>query len=200
VDEYTGLTAVARCATLRASLLQGINHSLPTLQSEAHKLMKTIRTFTVVTLVVLCSLATLAQSKDPKVIIRGVNGGGLIAFTQCPEEGCTPVGVDFSFTVNHNGGSPLFFNNASGQNWISLTLTETGVPAQDVSCAQSLFLSCTVTGQEDGSVQIIMSGIRGLNPRNGILSGANFSIGFVCVKGNCWPRGLSFIAHAGTGG
>ena len=163
--------------------------------------MKTIRTFPVVALVVLCSLAALAQSKDPKIFIRGVHGGGLIAFTQCPpEEGCTPVGVDFGFTVEHNGGSPLFFNNASGQNWVSLTLTESGVAAADVSCVQTLFLSCTVTGQDNGSVQIVMSGIRGLNPRKGILAGANFSIGFFCVKGNCWPRGLTFSAHAGTGG
>jgi hypothetical protein len=162
--------------------------------------MKTMRTFSVVTLVVLCSLAALAQSKDPKIIIRGVNGGGLIPLSQCPPEGCTPVGVDFSFTVDHNGGSPLFFNNASGQNWVALTLTESGVAAADVSCVQTLFLSCTVTGQDNGSVQIVMSGIRGLNPRKGILSGANFSIGFLCVKGNCWPRGLSFSAHAGTGG
>jgi hypothetical protein len=160
--------------------------------------MKTIRTFTLVALVALSSLATLAQSKDPKIIIHGVSGGALMAF--CPPQGCTRVGVDFGFTVNHNGGTPLFFNNASGQNWVSLTLTETGVAAADVSCVQTLFLSCTVTGQEDGSVQIVMSGIRGLNPRNGILAGANFSIGFGCVNGNCWPRGLSFSAHAGTGG
>ena len=161
--------------------------------------MKTIRTFTLVALVVLCSLATLAQSKDPKIIIHGVNGGGLIAFSQCPPNGCTQVGVNFGFIVNHNGGSPLLFNNASGQNWFSLTLTESGVAAADVSCVQTLFLSCTVTGQEDGSVQIVMSGTKGLNPLKGILAGANFSIGFGCVKGNCWPRGLSFSAHAGTG-
>jgi hypothetical protein len=162
--------------------------------------MKTIRTFTLVALVVLCSLATLAQSKDPKIIIQGVSGGGLRPFSQCPLEGCTPVGVDFGFTENHNGNPPLFFNNASGQNWVSLTLTESGVAATDVSCAQTLFLSCTVTGQEDGSVQIVMSGIRGRNPRKGILAGANFSIGFICVRGSCWPRGVSFTAHAGTGG
>jgi hypothetical protein len=161
--------------------------------------MKTIRTLSLVALVVLCSLATFAQRKDPKIIIRGVTGGGALApFLQCPPEGCTPVGVDFTFSVHHNGGMPLFFNNASEQNWVSLTLTESGVLAQDVTCAQSLFLSCTVTAQEDGSVQIVLSGIRGDNLRNGILAGSNFSIGFGCVNGNCWPRGLNFTAHAGT--
>ena len=163
--------------------------------------MKTIRTFSLVALVLLCSLATFAQRKDPKIIIRGVTGGGApTPVLSCPpEQGCTPVGVDFTFTVNHNGGAPLFFNNASGQNWVSLTLTESGVPAQDVTCAQNLYLSCAVNAQEDGSVQIVLSGIRGLNPRNGILAGANFAIGFGCVNRNCWPRGLSFSAHASTG-
>src|ERR1700681_4193299 len=161
--------------------------------------MKTIRTFTQVALFVLCSLATLAQSKDPKIIIQGVSGSGLRAFSQCPPEGCTQVGVTFGFTVNHNGNPPLFFNNASGLNWISLTLTESGVAAADVSCAQTLFLSCTVTAQEDGSAKIVMSGIRGPNLRKGILAGADFPIGFGCVKGSCWPRGLSFTAQAGTG-
>ena len=163
--------------------------------------MKTIRTLSLVALIVLCSLATFAQRKDPKIIIRGVPGGGAVApFSHCPPEGCTPVGVDFTFTVTHNGGLPLFFNNASEQNWVSLTLTESGVPAQDVTCVQSLFLSCAVTDQEDGSTQIVLSGIKGLNPRNGILAGANFLIGFGCVNGSCWPRGLSFSAHAGTAG
>jgi hypothetical protein len=160
--------------------------------------MKTLRTLTLVALV-LCSLATLAQSKDPKIIIRGVSGGGLMPFPHCPPAGCTPVGVDFGFTVHNNGFPPLFFNNASEQNWVSLTLTESGVAAEDVSCVQTLFLSCTVTAQENGSVQIVLSGLQGLNPRNGILAGANFSIGFGCVNRSCWPRGLSFSAHAGTG-
>ena len=161
--------------------------------------MKTIRISTLVALVVLCSLATLAQSKDPKIIIQGVSGSGLRAFSQCPPAGCTQVGVNFDFTVNHNGSPPLFFNNASGLNWISLTLTESGVAAANVSCAQTFYLSCTVTGQEDGSVKIVMSGIRGFNPRQGIPAGANFSIEFACVSGSCWPRGLSFSAQAGTG-
>lgn len=160
--------------------------------------MKTNRILAVVVLVVLSSLSSLAQgTKDPRIIIHGVQGGGASPTpSRCPDGGCLPVGVDFGFSVPQRG--PLFFNNASEQNWISLTLTETGVAAENVSCAQSLFLNCTVTTLDDNSVQIVLSGIRGLNPRNGILAGANFSIGFGCVRGNCWPRGLSFTAHAGT--
>jgi hypothetical protein len=161
--------------------------------------MKTIRTFSVAALVVLCSLATLAQNKDPKIIIRGVKSGDALGpLSGCPPDGCPPVGVDFTFSVNHNGGVPLFFNNASGQDWIALTLTETGVAAQDVTCVQNLYFSCAVNGQEDGSVQIVLSGPPGLNPRNGILAGANFAIGFGCVNHICWPRGLNFTAHATT--
>jgi hypothetical protein len=72
------------------------------------------------------------------------------------------------------------------------------VAAENVSCAQNLFLTCTVTTNDDESVQIVLSGVRGPNPRHGILAGSDFSIGFACVQGNCWPRGLSFTAHAGT--
>jgi uncharacterized membrane protein len=160
--------------------------------------MITTRTLTLTVLVVLCSLVALAQTNDPKIIIHGVGGGGAPTTVQCPPNGCLPVGVNFSFSVNHNGGRPLFFNNASGQDWISLTLVETGVAAADVTCVQTLYLSCTVTALENGSTQIVLSGVRGLNPRNGILAGSNFSIGFGCVQGHCWPRGLSFTAQAGT--
>jgi hypothetical protein len=164
--------------------------------------MKTSRILALVGLVLLCSLMAPAQTKDPKIIIHQVQGGALSPLMRvCPEEGCTPVGVSFNFNVPAKGShGPLFFKNASGQNWISLTLTETGVPASEVSCAQTLFLSCSVSEQEDGSVQIVLSGIRGLNPRNGIPANSNFSIGFGCVLGQCWPHGLSFFAQAGTEG
>jgi hypothetical protein len=161
--------------------------------------MKTFRSLSLSALVVLCSLATLAQTKDPKIIIHNITGGTApTRLSGCGIEGCTQVGVNFSFSVNHNGGRPLTFNNASGQDWISLTLTETGVPAEQVTCVQTVFLGCTVTGREDGSVQIVLSGVAGLNPRVGIPAGTNFSIGFGCVNHVCWPRGLNFQAQAGT--
>ncbi len=159
--------------------------------------MKASRIFSVVALVVLCSLSVLAQKKDPKIIIRGTQGGGASPLPgRCPVDECTPVGTDFEFSIPQKG--PLFFNNASELDWISLTLTESGVAADEVSCAQNLFLSCTVVTNDDESVSIILSGLKGLNPRRGIPAGANFVIGFACVEGNCWPRGLSFGAHAGT--
>lgn len=158
--------------------------------------MKTSRICALVLLTLLCSLAALADSfKDPKIIIHGVQGG---SFVTCPPEGCTPVGMTFTFTSPAKGQGKLFFTNASGKNWTSLKLIESGVPAADLSCSQSLFLSCTIRTLKDGKVEILLSGAgRGNNPRNGIPAGSSFLIGFGCVHGNCWPKGgVSFTAQA----
>ncbi|MBI3475019.1 MAG: hypothetical protein HY010_04755 [Acidobacteria bacterium] len=155
-----------------------------------------IRNLALTAVFALCSLAALAVNHDPKIIIHGTGSGG--APTQCPPAGCLPVGTHFTFSVNHNGGTPLQFNNASGQDWTALTLTETGVAAEDVTCKQTVFLICTVTALDNGATQIVLSGVRGLNLRNGIPAGSNFSIGFGCVQRICWPRGLHFDAQAST--
>jgi hypothetical protein len=158
--------------------------------------MKTARTCALVLLTLLCSLAALADSlKDPKIIIKGAQGGG---YVMCPPEGCTPVGMRFTFTSPAKGQGRLFFTNASGKNWTSLKLIESGVPAADISCAQSLFLSCKIETLKDGKVEILLSGVRdGDNSRNGIPAGSSFYIGFGCVKGVCWPKGgVKFSAQA----
>lgn len=147
----------------------------------------------------LCTGLAFADGiKDPKIIIKGVSGGGFAR--TCPPEGCTNVGMNFQFNVpnNKNGTGTLFFTNASGKNWTSLRLIETGVPAEAVSCAQSLFLSCSVRTLENGSVEILLSGIKGHNRKDGIPNGTSFSIGFACVNGNCWPGGLGISGHAGS--
>jgi hypothetical protein len=73
------------------------------------------------------------------------------------------------------------------------------VPAVDVSCVQTLFLNCSTKTLQNGSVEILLSGVRGgLNPRIGILAGQSFSIGFRCVQQSCWPGGIPVTAHAGT--
>lgn len=164
--------------------------------------MKTNRVLALSLIVLLCSAAAFANGiKDPRVIIHGVAGGGGAPgiLSQCPPEGCTNVGMDFNFDVPQHGTGNLFFTNASGKNWTSLTLIEKGVPAADVSCAQNLFLSCTVKTLENGAVAIVLAGIahKGeLNPKNGIPAGSSFVIDLACVKGNCWPKGLEFTAHA----
>jgi len=110
------------------------------------------------------------------------------------------VGINFSFNIPKHGSGVLYFTNTSGKNWTSLTLVEKGVPAQDVSCKQTFFLSCTTKTLKNGSVEIIMAGVRGgENPRQGIMNGASFSIQFACVDKNCWPGGIPINGHAGTG-
>jgi len=159
--------------------------------------MKISRLSLLVVLALLCTGLAFADGiQDPKIIIRGVQGGG--AFRSCPPSGCTNVGMNFSFSTPENGKGTLFFTNTSGKNWTSLKLIEKGVPAEAISCAQSLFLSCTTRTLEDGSVEILLAGVKGNNPRNGIPNNSSFSINFACVKGSCWPGGLTFTGHAGA--
>ncbi len=161
--------------------------------------MKKSRIFSLVLFALLCvSMAFADGINDPQIIIRGVSGGGAPAFAHCPPSGCTNVGMNFTFSVPEKGRGTLFFTNASGKNWTSLKLIEKGVSAEAVSCAQSLFLSCSVQTLKDGSVEILLSGVKGNNPRNGIKNGQSFAIGFACVDKNCWPGGLGFTAHASS--
>lgn len=150
-------------------------------------------------LLLLGSIMAFADGiQDPKIIIHGVNGGNG-PLENCPPAGCKDVGVDFTFSTPKSGSGQLFFTNASGKNWTSLTLIETGEPAADISCVQTLFLNCTTKTLKNGSVEILLSGIKhGLNPRTGIANGQSFAIQFECVSGSCWPGGVTFTAHAGT--
>jgi hypothetical protein len=160
--------------------------------------MKISQIWAVAMLLVLGSALAFADSMtDPKIIIHGANGGN--GPMGCGPKGCQNVGLNFTFTTPVNGKGTLFFTNASGKNWTSLALIESVVPAADISCTQTLFLSCTTQTLKNGSVEILLSGVRhGLNPRTGILAGQSFSIGFACVQQSCWPGGATFSAHAGT--
>lgn len=163
--------------------------------------MKISRVCWLVLLALLCTALAFADGvKDPKIIIHGVQGGGAPnGFSRCPPQGCTNVGMNFTFSTPENGHGTLFFTNASGKNWTSLKLIEKGVPAAAISCAQSLFLSCTIRTLENGAVEILLSGVKGgHNPRNGIPAGTSFAINLACVDGNCWPGGLNFSGHAGA--
>lgn len=161
--------------------------------------MKISRVCGLVLLLVVGSAVAFGDSvKDPKIIIHGVSGSAPSPLTHCPPQGCTSVGMNFSFDVPKHGSGQLFFTNASGKNWTSLTLIENGVLASAISCVQNLFLSCAAKTLKDGSVAIVLSGVKGHNPQQGILNGQNFSIQFACVSGDCWPGGLQFTAHAGA--
>lgn len=109
--------------------------------------------------------------------------------------------MNFTFGIPAGGTGTLFFTNASGVNWTSLTLVEQGhqVPASDITCHSNLFLSCTAKDLKNGNVAIVLSGIKsGHNIDQGILNGKSFSIAFSCVGNSCWPGGLDFGGHANT--
>jgi hypothetical protein len=158
--------------------------------------MKISRICALALIVVAASAMAFADGiNDPKIIVHGVNGSGN---TMCGKHQCQDVGINFTATVPKSGSGVLYFTNVSGKNWTSLTLVETGVPAADISCVQTFFLSCTTKTEKNGSVEIIMSGVRGgLNPRKGIGNGQSFSMQFEC-NGGCWPGGLQIGGHAGT--
>ena len=161
--------------------------------------MKISRICAFVLLIVVGSVMAFADGiNDPKIIIQGVNGGG--SPQGCGPNGCQGVGVNFSFNIPKSGKGFLFFTNTSGKNWTSLALIETGVPANAISCTQTLFLSCTTKTLKNGSVEILLSGIRGgSNPRNGIKNGQSFGIGFASVGDSRWTNGGSMMSgHAGT--
>src|SRR5450759_3384864 len=77
---------------------------------------------------------------DPKIIIQSASA------TSSPLASCTTgcVGLNFAFGVPAGGTGKLFFTNASGVNWTSLTLIEQGhqIPALDINCSSTLFMSC----------------------------------------------------------
>ena len=158
--------------------------------------MKISQICALVLLVVVGSAVAFADGiQDPKIIVHGANGGGN---SPCGSHQCQDVGINFSFNIPKSGKGTLYFTNVSGKNWTSLSLIETGVPAADISCTQTLFLNCTTKTLKNGSVEILLSGIKGgLNPRNGILNGQSFAIGFACNPG-CWPGGGVITGHAGA--
>ena len=159
--------------------------------------MKTPQICACVLLLVVGSAMAFADGiSDPKIIIQSASSTN-IPLGSC--EPCKNVGLNFTFGVPAGGTGKLFFTNASGVNWTSLTLIEQGhqIPAIDINCHSNLFMSCTATDLKNGNVAIVLSGIKGsLNPDKGIRNGQSFSIAFSCVKNSCWPGGLDFGAHA----
>jgi hypothetical protein len=142
----------------------------------------------VATLVLVTATGAFADSvTDPKIIIRD---------PVCPGSGCIQAQNQFSFQVPGGGTGAVFFTNASGNNWFNLKLTETGVPANLITCITDVWAKCTVTTAANGVTTILLSGLGPNFP--GILAGENFSIVFGCETGRCdpWPGGLQFTAVA----
>jgi hypothetical protein len=159
--------------------------------------MKTSQICAMALLLVMGSVMAFADGiQDPKIIVRGVGSGNL---AQDCRQGCMDVGINFSFQIPKGGSGSLFFTNTSGKNWTSLSLIETGEPASAISCVQNIFLNCSTKTLKNGSVEILLSGVKhSLNPRVGIPNGSSFEITFNCAEG-CWVNGGSTVTgHAGA--
>ena len=136
--------------------------------------------------IAMCAAAAHADSiTDPTIIIRDPPCG----------QGCTPVGLNFAFGTPADGTGALFFNNASGLDWFSLKLTESGVDASAITCVTDVFANCSVS-TVNSLTTILLSGLN--SDFTGIGAGQNFSIVFGCESGECepWPGDLDFTARA----
>lgn len=136
--------------------------------------------------IAVCAAAAHADSiDDPRIIIRDPVG--------CPAGGCVVVtGNTFSFQVPTSGFGLLHFLNASGGTWNTLSLTETGVAAANISCAADIF-SCTVLAVGQNGAKIVLTA---LVPGQGIPNGNSFEVLLSCVNSTCWPANLQFDAAA----
>jgi hypothetical protein len=102
---------------------------------------------------------------------------------------CTPLrGLAFTFGLS---AGTLHFTNMSGVSWRSLTVTETGLAAADITCESNLF-SCSVLANGTNGARIVLNAFGALI---GVPAGQSFEIGFGCKGGGCaaWPS-LNFTA------
>ena len=145
------------------------------------------KVFVLAAVLVLCAVGASASSIDPGIIIRDPVG--------CPSGGCISItGLNFSFNVPSSGFGILHFLNNSGVTWTSLILTESGVPAVNVSCTSDVF-SCSVVQFGQNGARIVLTAVGGLS---GIPNGNSFEVILGCKNGDCphWPAGLEFSAVA----
>ena len=142
--------------------------------------------FAIALVIAMCAAFAHADSiTDPTIIIRDPPCG----------QSCTPVGLNFAFGTPADGTGALFFNNASGLDWFSLKLTESGVDANAITCVTDVFANCSVS-TVNSLTTILLSGLN--SDFTGIGAGQNFSIVFGCESGECepWPGDLDFTARA----
>ena len=104
---------------------------------------------------------------------------------------CTPLkGMAFTFALSPG---TLHFTNMSGVSWHSLTVTETGLAAADITCKSDLF-NCSVLANGANGARIVLTAFGALI---GVPAGQSFEIGFGCKGGGCaaWPS-MNFTADA----
>lgn len=114
--------------------------------------------------------------------------------TGCGSISCTAVtALTFNFTLSAAPRATQHFTNMTGVTWTSLTFTETGVAASDITCSSNLF-SCSVMANGANGARIVLTAFGTLI---GVPAGQSFELGFGCKSGGCaaWPT-LNFTANA----
>lgn len=99
---------------------------------------------------------------------------------------CTAVNaLSFTFALSAGSAGTLHFTNMSGVSWHSLTLTEAGIAASDLTCTSNIF-SCSITPQGTNGARIVLTVFGSLV---GVPAGQSFEVGFGCKSGGCfaWP-------------
>ena len=107
---------------------------------------------------------------------------------------CTAVtALTFTVALSTAPHPTQHFTNMSGVAWTSLTFTETGVAASNITCSSNLF-NCSVMPNGANGARIVLTAFGTLI---GVPAGQSFELGFGCKSGGCaaWPT-LNFTADA----
>ena len=107
---------------------------------------------------------------------------------------CTAVtALTFSLALSTARYGAQHFTNKTGVAWTSLTLSETGVAASNITCSSNIF-SCSVMPEGTNGARIVLTAFGTLI---GVPAGQSFELGFGCKGGACaaWPS-LNFTADA----
>ncbi len=137
-------------------------------------------TYAVLGVILVCSTPALRADTVDSIQVNNAIECGIVY-------SCATVGgANFSFSIPASGAPVAHFTNTSGISWPSLILTETGVPAIEITCTSNLF-GCTVVPYGTNGAKIIFRAGR----TGGIGIGKSFEIG--CVE--C--AGLTFTGNVG---
>jgi hypothetical protein len=149
--------------------------------------ISTVKVLLIFFALALCPTSARANSVDQSIVVNTAVDCGINYF-------CVPIiGLTFSFSTTGAPHQVLHYTNMSGVNWYTLTLTEVGEPAIDITCTSNLF-GCQIVPYGNHGARIIL---RAFGNFPGVAVGKSFEIGFGC-KGDClpWPDDLAFTAVA----
>ena len=145
--------------------------------------MKSVRTVLLMLFVFSCALAAVANSApDPVIKVKDP-----LCTSRCGDIQSTK----FQFSTPASGSGTLAFTNASGVDWTSLRLVESGVLADSITCITDIFATCKISDVNGHTVILLRTG----GNFTGILNHSVFTITFGCQQG-CWPGNLPFTATA----